>query len=178
MKVVQGYAVDPESLPFVQNPAYLPFRGQGKWKHEIMERACDFGGDCGMAYFCPLFPLAQMSERIRLVLGNIFGIKSEGDGYRRILITGVVWVLIDILITVLTGSSGLVPMLTIFCAMISCQLRGIIRQLHGIPGSKTDDCCLSFFCQPCTIMQMVGTLWANPKQVPGCSFDKSPAFEP
>ena len=46
-----------------------------------MERACDFGGDCGMAYFCPLFPLAQIAERIRFVIGNVFGIENDGDGY-------------------------------------------------------------------------------------------------
>lgn len=225
MKVVQGYALQPESLPFIQNANLLPYRGRGKWKHDIMERACDFGGDCGMAYFCPLFPLAQIAERIRFVIGNVFGIENDGDGYTRVLIGGVVWIVIDILITCITGSSSVIPALTIFCAMISCQMRGIIRALHGIPGSKTDDCCLSFFCQPCAIMrktrainlfhkaacmltftllatpapllhehktptnsktktktnkthsEMVGTLWTEPKQVPGCSFDKAPAFE-
>ena len=71
MKVVQGYAVPIESLPFVQDATLLPYRGRGKWKHELCERAFDCGGDCGMAWFCPLFPLAQMSERIRYIVGNV-----------------------------------------------------------------------------------------------------------
>ena len=46
----------------------------------------------------------------------------------------------------------------------------------GIPGSQGDDCALSFFCTPCTIIQLVGTLWTNPKEVPGCSMDKAAAY--
>jgi Cys-rich protein (TIGR01571 family) len=60
--------------------------------------------------------------------------------------------------------------------VVCCQLRGVVRTVLSIPGSSWDDCLVSLLCPPCAVLQMVGTLWAAPKEAPGCSFDESPAF--
>jgi len=39
-----------------QNRDLLPYPSEGRWHHDLMEKCCDFGGDCAMAWFCAVFP--------------------------------------------------------------------------------------------------------------------------
>lgn len=40
-----------------------------------------------------------------------------------------------------------------FQVCVSCPMRGAIREHWGIPGGSFEDCCCTFFCDPCTLAQ-------------------------
>jgi Cys-rich protein (TIGR01571 family) len=63
----------------------------------------------------------------------------------------------------------------LFAFVVLFQLRGIVRRKHNIPGGDCNDCCVSFWCAPCAITQIVGQLWKNPEEVPGCSCNEDAA---
>jgi hypothetical protein len=49
----------------LQRRELVPYPGEGRWHHDLMERCCDCGGDCAMAWLCAVFPLAQITERLK-----------------------------------------------------------------------------------------------------------------
>jgi len=153
----------------VSHRELIPYPEEGAWHHELCERCCDCGRDCWMAWLCPIFPLAQIAERF-----VHFGILEKNGGYNLIMVMAAVWIFIDLLLAVAGGGGSCT--LLLLCGLICFQMRVVTRATLGIAGSKCDDCLLSFFCNPCTVIQMVGTLWAAPKQVPGCSIGKGPAY--
>jgi len=120
-----------------------------------------------MAWLCPIFPLAQIAERIKF-----WGVKP--GGYHEVLVVACIIAIFDLLLLIFTGDGG--SSMYFLCAILCCQLRGSAREALGIPGSGGDDCWHAFCCQPCTIIQMVGSMWVNPQQKPGCSVDKEVAY--
>jgi Cys-rich protein (TIGR01571 family) len=155
------------SLVPVQHGEVIPFRGEGRWHHDIFEKCCDVGGHCFMAWCCSVFPLAQISEKHKFL-----GVRSTG--FQTVLIIACVVSLIDLITHIFTRESTW--LLGMFCAILCCQLRGVTRKVLQIKGSEFDDCLLSFFCTPCTIIQITGTLWKQPNDVPGCTIDERAAY--
>lgn len=163
-------AADADGHPNVwawQRRELLPYPGEGRWHHDLMERCCDCGGDCAMAWLCAVFPVAQIAERLKAM-----GIVKQG--FNDVLFVAVLWMVADLLITAVTKEDSWT--FPIYLSVVCCQLRGVVRTVLKIPGSAWDDCLVSLLCQPCVLLQMVGTLWASPKEAPGCSFDESSAF--
>jgi len=156
----------PQRIP-VNQTGLIPYPNEGHWHTELCERACDCGGDCWMAWLCPVFPLAQAQERLKFL-----GVDKQG--YQEVVLGALILCVLDLVISAMTKSESF--SLPIFCGLVLCQLRGLVRAVLGIVGSQCDDCLLSFFCTPCTLIQLVGTLWVQPKQVPGCTFDQQAAY--
>mmetsp|Transcript_30358 Transcript_30358/g.60813 ORF Transcript_30358/g.60813 Transcript_30358/m.60813 type:complete len:195 (+) Transcript_30358:47-631(+) len=147
----------------VQNADLLPYPGEGRWHHDIFERACDCGGDCLMAWCCALFPLAQIAEKHKKLGVNY-------HGFRGVAVSVLIVLVIELIFAVITRTVSFngFHILTI---VICFQLRAMTRKILGIDGSCCDDCVLSTFCTPCTVIQIVDSLWTTPKITPGCSFD-------
>jgi Cys-rich protein (TIGR01571 family) len=151
----------------VQNSELLPYPGEGRWHHDIFDRMCDFGGDCWMAWLCTIFPLAQVAEKHKKL-----GVKSYG--YSGIAMLCAVFLVVHVILTLATkGGAGV--SFHALAVVICFQLRAMTRKILGIEGSCFDDCLLSTCCTPCTVIQMVDTLWENPKAVPGCSIGSAVA---
>ena len=126
-----GYAV-------VNQAQLVPYLNEGKWHHELTERCCKGGGDCMMAWFCPVFPLAQIAERLKF-----WGVRPTG--YNEVMFMAVLLFLLDLAITLLTGEGS--SSMYILCVILCCQLRAATRLALGIPGNERDDCLLACFCQ-------------------------------
>ena len=106
-------------MPGIQNNQLVPYPGEGRWHHDIFEKCCDCSNYCWMAWLCPVFPLAQMMERMKAL-----GV-TDGGGYREVLIGAVIWSMVDLMLTLLTKSSSYT--LFVFCGIIACQLRVAMR---------------------------------------------------
>ena len=57
-------------------------------------------------------------------------------------------------------------------------IRGRIRKLYEITEGcgVAEDLCLSWFCFPCALAQVVGQVWKDPAKVPGCNLSTKPVF--
>ena len=95
-------------------------------------------------------------------------------GYQEVIVGFSVWLVMDALITIITGEASYTT--PVFYGLICFQARFIVRKVYGIPGSRLDDCCLSCWCNPCVVTQLVATVWSEPKKVPGCSVGLEPAY--
>ena len=58
-----------------------------------------------------------------------------------------------------------------FTTYFLCRARGKFREEKGIEGSKGDDCCVSFWCMPCAIAQMVNYLGTKIECYNACDKD-------
>jgi Cys-rich protein (TIGR01571 family) len=61
----------------------------------------------------------------------------------------------------------------LFIIVVAFQCRQLVRERLNIVGNCCEDCMCAFFCTPCTLTQMVGTLWKNPDVQPGCDWNDS-----
>ena len=57
-----------------------------------------------------------------------------------------------------------------------CVARGRVREQSGIEGSAFGDCCLSFWCGPCSVCQILNNLGA-PYKGPFAGYEKLPGEE-
>ena len=106
-------------MPGLQNHQLIPYPGEGRFHHDIFEKCCDCNGNCFMAWCCPIFPLAQMMERFK-----VLGVADNG-GYHEVLVGAVIWSIVDLILTILTKSTSF--FLIFFCGIIACQLRVATR---------------------------------------------------
>jgi Cys-rich protein (TIGR01571 family) len=151
-----------------------PKNPEGGWKYKLCDRCCAGTGDCVTAWCqCGCFPLGQMADKLSSVTG---GQKDPVLNYKVIAAVGVaLWIIDAVLNTVVeldTNFQGLWVIIIVFL------LRGKIRQLRQIEGTCCEDCLTAFFCTPCSITQMVGEMWHDPKQKPGCNWQEKVGAEP
>lgn len=146
-----------------------PYHNEGRFRYAECDRCCTCTPDCWLAWLFSCFTLGQISEKLSNT-GRSFCLNYNG-----IVAIFLILLVLDCIFGVAFGSVGTPLRFTgIFLFVVACQLRGLVRQLYSIPGSCCDDCCRSFFCQPCVITQLVGQLWLEPSKTPGCSISSEP----
>ena len=131
-----------------------------RWRFHLWEKACTFQPDCWLSWFCSCFQLGQISAKLH-ALGN-YGCTL---GYKPIVIIAVLLFLLDQIVSE-DGSSGTWQMFFLF--IVACQLRAHVRHIRGIEGDPMRDCFATLCCLPCSVSQMVGEMWKEPSQHPGC----------
>ena len=65
-----------------------------------------------------------------------------------------------------------------FLFLCMVLIRGRVKKLYEIKegAGVAEDLCLSWFCFPCTLGQLVGQVWRNPARIPGCNIGKGPVY--
>eukprot|EP00616_Rhizochromulina_sp_CCMP1243_P010081 CAMPEP_0118981704 /NCGR_PEP_ID=MMETSP1173-20130426/31136_1 /TAXON_ID=1034831 /ORGANISM="Rhizochromulina marina cf, Strain CCMP1243" /LENGTH=205 /DNA_ID=CAMNT_0006932147 /DNA_START=72 /DNA_END=689 /DNA_ORIENTATION=+ len=169
-------AVTPYPSYVVQEPGAVvgdvmppPLEGsQQEFNYTFCGRCCSCDTGCLMAWFCACFPVAQMLEKLKLA-----GMPLCMD-YRSFLITWVVLLVVGVVLGILVGG-GNFDFASLLLMVVLVQIRGSVRLRYGIPGNCCCDCLASFFCTPCTVTQLIGQMWSNPNDNPGCVCDQTPA---
>ncbi|KJX94786.1 hypothetical protein TI39_contig4159g00040 [Zymoseptoria brevis] len=109
----------------------IPQQQTGEWEGGFCDGVC--GGDCGTcmgSWFCACFLHGRVSSRFQ-------AFPAEDDS--------------------MLNSSCLFWYLGACCGfqwVPQLLRRQEIRQTFGIQGSDINDCCVSFWCTPCTLAQM------------------------
>jgi len=159
---------DPHSSPYGMYMP-LPYEGrEGNWNTEFCDpkACCACNATWWSVICCGCFAIGQMCEKLRLS-----GHPTQ-LGYNSFVTMFFCLVILDIILggfgiqTRLAGILG-------FAALISLRRR--VRDVYGIEGGCCTDCLASFFCSPCTILQLVFQMWRNPERNPGCDMGPTQA---
>lgn len=148
--------------PTSDAPSLLPFPNEHNFHHGVFDRICDCGGEWWLTTCCPCVSLAHISSRLRAIDPAV-----QVSSFNCILWTGVILFIIDRILNSVGGGTNL---LNLWVFIIACQLRGVTRHVLQMPQDAFGDCCCTFWCSCCAIQQMVGSLFPNPHEKPGCSW--------
>ena len=114
-----------------------------------------------------------MADKLNTVFGSQ---KDQVLNYSVIVTVTVVLLILDgVLFALLRWDTDFCQLWIIIILFL---LRGKSRQLRQISGSCCEDCLAAVCCTPCTITQMVGEMWHDPKKKPGCDCSVGPGAEP
>mmetsp|Transcript_5260 Transcript_5260/g.9999 ORF Transcript_5260/g.9999 Transcript_5260/m.9999 type:complete len:197 (-) Transcript_5260:175-765(-) len=145
----------------------------GSWKFsDVCAKCCTCDSACCMAWCCPCFSLGQLAAKMEVIGG------TSAFDYRTIVILGVLLTILEAGLGIAFGGKFFFSFASLFYFIVMFQLRTQMRKRLSIPGTSCDDCCCAFFCQPCTLTQMMHQFWAAPAEVPGCDFSEAPAELP
>lgn len=153
----------PPPLEFDLNSSLLPYPNEHEWHHSLCERFCACGSDCFLAWCCPCFAMAHISAKLEAMDEVFFS-------FNFLVFTCC---LVLVLLDCISGGNFVLKMFLIFiCGLLRNHVRGVLK----IPGSNCGDCCISCWCMPCVLTQIMGTLWTLPNKHPGCSFSNDSAY--
>mmetsp|Transcript_14369 Transcript_14369/g.17085 ORF Transcript_14369/g.17085 Transcript_14369/m.17085 type:complete len:209 (+) Transcript_14369:96-722(+) len=158
----QFVVVGQQGAPQAQN-TLIPYPEETNWHDSECDRCCTCQGDCCLAWFCGCFSLGHIASKLE-ALGEPYCLK-----FWHIVIFAIILSIVDMILTSITQSQTRLS--GIFLFVVTFQLRRRITTKLNFPGSCCGDCLWSFFCAPCVITQMNGTLWSQPEVQPGCSCD-------
>jgi Cys-rich protein (TIGR01571 family) len=143
------------TVPVGGDETLIPYPGENKFHHEPCDRCCEFGGDCCLAWWAPCFSLAHVSAKLK-ALGDPFFMD-----FNVIMVIGLIMLVVDVFI-----GGGVSHIYSIVLAFL---LRSAVRKRLSIEGNVVSDCCCAFWCLPCVVTQINGTLWRTPADKPGCN---------
>jgi Cys-rich protein (TIGR01571 family) len=131
----------------------------GHWKHDLCSCWDVFcNGLFWMALFCTPMTKAQLMTRLKL---DWCGLRTE-DASQTFAIITFLWVMFLIFNYWLVG---LGIAWVIFMVIVGTRLRGTFRKRYNIPVSGKcgnsdcmDDCCCIFWCDCCSVIQMVSMI--------------------
>lgn len=115
-----------------------------------------------MGWCCSAIVLGQLLQRLKL---TFYGVKTDDDQYQNscmiLTIAYGVAVLLGLILAIATGSGVFIMyVFGIYMIVVLTITRLYMRKLYSIPGqlfgdSPLDDCCYSYWCTCCTILQLV-----------------------
>jgi Cys-rich protein (TIGR01571 family) len=163
-----GRAVRIEPLSIEQSTG--PIQGEeddvmGRWREPLCEccEVCCPSGMCCYGFFCTPIILAQVMTRLRL---NAIGVRGQ-DSLRHHTFWWVLsfWILFLILffgfITVEAVWIVVLCIFGVYHTIASTNVRSTMRRRYNIHSECCiccdgvfDDCCTSFWCAPCSVIQM------------------------
>ena len=123
-----------EISPIIQTQVTQPQTYSNQFRHGLTDCFSSLGLCCD-AFCCPCIVYGQIQEKI-----------GSGSKFGQCCCYSI-W---SCFIPIFTGLYG-VP-ISLSCCMI-CGQRHRVRQLHGIEGNSCSDCCTSFWCGTCTLIQ-------------------------
>mmetsp|Transcript_10784 Transcript_10784/g.14059 ORF Transcript_10784/g.14059 Transcript_10784/m.14059 type:complete len:191 (+) Transcript_10784:72-644(+) len=154
-----------------QPESLIPYPDETNWHTSecACERCCACQGECWMAWCCSCFSLGHISSKLE-ALGQPCCLK-----YSHIVMIGVALTIVDIILSVVMSRPGRPAMRQprlagLFFFFVTFQMRRAISRRLKFADNCCFDCLWSFFCTPCVITQMNGTLWKQPDDL-GCSCD-------
>lgn len=163
-QVVVGTAV--AAYPQQDLPSLLPYPDDKRFHHNICDRICDCGAEWWLTVCCPCVSLAHISSRLRAIDPSL-----NASSFSCILYSGLALWVLDRILSIVGAPTNF---LSLFVFVMACQLRGLTRRALHMSENPFEDCCCAFWCNCCTIQQMVGSLFRNPHERPGCQWADSP----
>lgn len=141
---VHKESVSPDIMESGMVPLYeYPDAPRGAWRIGIFECFSDIPS-CLTHCFCPCVVVGRIGKAARLFKGVLW-------------ITIMVYIL-DMLIT-LVGVGGL--LWVVFSTYIVYKARERISNIYDIPINPLDNCCLSFWCNPCAAAQVASHIFGK-----------------
>lgn len=153
------------------------YRVRRRWRYHLGDRVCTVDGACLATFFCACFQLGQIAEKLK-----IGGIGIPFLSYRSITVSYLVLYILAALLPYHTEYRsylfGNFEMPGTFLFLCMVLIRGRVKKLYEIKegAGVAEDLCLSWFCFPCTLGQLVGQVWRNPARIPGCNIGKGPVY--
>ena len=129
----------------------------GKWRNGF----CDCCSQCSKALFwlswcCSPVSLGQIMTRMGL---NWLGESEEHVDHSAFYFLSIAWAIIYVYYIIFIGLAGGVAWAVFFCfwlyvLVMMIKTRMHIRKRYNIEGSAFGDCCASYWCGCCTLVQM------------------------
>lgn len=142
----------------------IPYPDEPHWHDEEYARCCKCSGHCWCVWLCPCVFLAHIASKLTAMdRANPYCLN-----FTTIIIIGVFLTLLDMFLALLGVD---VNPHYIFYSIVCLQLRqkiSAILKFRKADGCK--ECLFTFFCLPCAMTQMFGTLWGVPEEKPGISW--------
>ena len=178
-------------------PPGTPKRGDHRdWRYSLDPRCCQ--PECWVAWCCMCCPLGQIASKMNKIS------ETKGRRFRTCWsyqsVVGIAICIELVLIFSDLGNLGKPMNATpppskfavnievhlqlsnipsadhLFNLIVALSLRGSVRKLRQIRGNFFEDLCVTCFCTPCAVTQMVMEMWSIPSQTPGCDLSQAPAF--
>ena len=134
------------------------------WKYGLCECCCqETCGLCCIAWIVPCFVfgenyrlLKDLNSNEKSFLDNCNGCCDCDDQTKSAWMYGIPWFSGIVGQTVsafsTTAANPLLVLSTVSC-LLQCQTRGSIRRVTGLDENCCNDCCVSYFCYPCALVQ-------------------------
>lgn len=179
-------AIEVESFDTdVQNYQYHPAanhqEGHSRWKSDLLGGCCEGGFlKCFLAFYCPLLVHAQVMERLGMTWrGSLPEVPIALD--KRPIGIFMAYLLLVLVVPYLgmrvckglgyDDGAGVIALLLIavhvWILIALVRARNSFRKAYNLPpvcgcgNTCVDDCCVTYFCGPCSALQMANHSFDN-----------------
>lgn len=155
--VKQGQVFTVDTVDRVSD-AYQP--PKGAWKDDLCD-CCAHGcchPSCCASWWLPFIGLAQIMARMNLTWFADPGKPGDSPSktFKTVFITFLVlYALYSASYVNPTLATIMEVLYAVPLIILGMKTRSFIRRKYEIPGSGLEDCCCVFWCQPCSISQML-----------------------
>jgi len=139
------------------------------FRTSLFSEWCNPNGLCFMAWFCSCFPIAQIMGRVENAEASSKGAQLRDSKYKKVLAVSAVLFVANVFMG--TNALGL------FLLVVLYQARVKVRDMYGLARRPWEDCCVSCFCGPCSVLQLAHQLWSRPDETPGWDVSSRPCHQ-